>query len=319
MNLRLSNFYSINFLCEAYPNGPKLAYFKAEKPAKTPFNAHLPVPLQGAMEYSLIASGNAVANVNGVKKPVQSGDLLFLQAGSAPFEETTDDFSFFTLGILDIDFSFDETSVFATDTIFPDCLFYCQTIEKELKIQAGGYKKMLRSLFSCLHVLIKRHAAVLPEKTREKKPVKANANAALPAKKFIDTHYAKELDLKFLSGICGVTQQHLIKQFKLLTGTSPHQYLNRARVLAAVNLLLSKSAKSINVKDVSEKVGFQDPHSFLYTFKKLLGKTPLEFRKTYLTNPVTGLTYAKIAVSKKTETEKETTQNLQDDVIENEL
>jgi AraC-like DNA-binding protein len=177
---------------------------------------------------------------------------------------------------------------------------------------------MLRSLFSCFHVLIKRHAAVLTEKPREKKPVKTNANAALPAKKFIDTHYAQELDLKFLSGICGVTQQHLIKQFKLLTGTSPHQYLNRARVLAAANLLLSKSTKSVNVKDVSEKVGFQDPHSFLYTFKKLLGKTPIEFRKTYLKDPVTGLTYAKFATAKKTEAEKETTQNLQVETIENE-
>ncbi|MBQ7879182.1 MAG: helix-turn-helix transcriptional regulator [Clostridia bacterium] len=311
MNIRLSNFYSIDFLCDAYQNGPRLAYFKTSSVAPigdggieaTSYEAAKnavkrdPAPtLQGCVEYTLITDGSAVFIVNGEKIAVKKGDFVFLQTEETSLAEASDDLSFLSVGVLSIDFTFDQTRAFACDDRFAEFLFYFQAIERELKTQSGGYKKMLRSLFACLHILLKRRAADEPRKPQEKKPAKSLLNAALPAKKFIDAHFAQELDLKFLSGICGITQQHLIKQFKLLTGRSPHQYLNRIRVMAAANLLLSKTE---NVKDVSEKVGFQESHSFLYTFKKLLGMTPVEFRKKYESDPAVGLAQAKFTVMKK--------------------
>ncbi|MBQ4268352.1 MAG: helix-turn-helix domain-containing protein [Clostridia bacterium] len=311
MNIRLSNFYSIDFLCDAYQNGPRLAYFKANFNA----NSHVdgiettsyetskndlkrnPAPvLSSCVEYTLIKNGTAVFSVGDKKFRVEKGDFIFLHPEETSLLEASDDLSFLSVGVLSVDFTYEKSPSFACEELYPDLLFFFEAIERELKTQSGGYKKMLRSLFSCLHILLKRRAADEPRKLQEKKPAKAVLNAALPAKKFIDAHFAQELDLKFLSGICGITQQHLIKQFKLLTGHSPHQYLNRVRVLAAANILVSKTE---NIRDVSEKVGFQEPHSFLYTFKKLLGVTPVEFRKKYESDPIAGLTQAKFTVMKK--------------------
>ena len=52
-------------------------------------------------------------------------------------------------------------------------------------------------------------------------------------------------------------------------------YINYVRVQAATNLLKNTNLKNY---EIAEKVGYQNVEHFSRIFKKLLGKTPGEYR-----------------------------------------
>ncbi len=96
------------------------------------------------------------------------------------------------------------------------------------------------------------------------------------AVKFIEENYAdEELSLNQLASHVNVSPNHLSTIFSQKTGQTFIRYLTEYRMDKAKEMLRCTSMRS---SEISEAVGYKDPHYFSYTFKKTVGMTPTNYR-----------------------------------------
>ncbi|MGE7057069.1 helix-turn-helix domain-containing protein, partial [Paenibacillus glucanolyticus] len=70
---------------------------------------------------------------------------------------------------------------------------------------------------------------------------------------------------------------HFTFRFKEATGYSPIDYYLRLKIqLACQHLDLTGQS----IKEISHRLGFQDPYYFSRLFKKIMGKSPSDYRDT---------------------------------------
>lgn len=98
---------------------------------------------------------------------------------------------------------------------------------------------------------------------------------AVAAACLIEERAAAPLCLDDVAGSVGLSPFHFLRLFRRELGVTPHQYLLRARVRHAAQLLLDTR---LPVTEVAYRVGFGDLSNFVRTFHKLVGCPPLRFR-----------------------------------------
>jgi two-component system, response regulator YesN len=97
------------------------------------------------------------------------------------------------------------------------------------------------------------------------------------AKRYIDTHFHKiDLSLQEVADAIGISPTYLSKLLRQDLGASFIDYLSQSRVQHALKLLNDPTVK---IYEVAEKVGYKGQHYFSTVFKKVLGISPLEYRK----------------------------------------
>lgn len=69
------------------------------------------------------------------------------------------------------------------------------------------------------------------------------------------------------------------RQVKSLTGETPADYIRRARMRQAAELLANTNEEKLNVSEVSFRVGIDDPHYFIKLFRKQYGITPKKYQQ----------------------------------------
>lgn len=93
--------------------------------------------------------------------------------------------------------------------------------------------------------------------------------------KYIDNHFAEDIDLKKLADIEHYNNTYYVEWFKKKTGFSPMEYIQNKRIEKSKELLLNTD---LNILQVGEAVGYKHNSSFTRVFKKLENITPKEFR-----------------------------------------
>ena len=94
---------------------------------------------------------------------------------------------------------------------------------------------------------------------------------------YIEKHYGDfDLNLNVICSYVCVSISHFSTIFKNYTGDTFMEVLMRTRMQKAKELLENTSLKNY---EISEKVGFRDPHYFSIAFKKATGKSPKEYVK----------------------------------------
>lgn len=97
-------------------------------------------------------------------------------------------------------------------------------------------------------------------------------------KSYIDANYCcSELCLQSMSEYFSVTPSYLCIVFKKMYQTTINQYLNDRRIEKALDYLENSDKK---VKEISALIGYPDPNYFIKVFKKSVGVTPKEYRRT---------------------------------------
>lgn len=91
-----------------------------------------------------------------------------------------------------------------------------------------------------------------------------------------DHFHESDLSLDKLAQKFNLSPTYISKQFKEYTESNFIDYLIGIRISASQKLLSSK--KGMKVNEIAEAVGYMNVRSFLRTFKKYSGKTPLEYR-----------------------------------------
>ena len=92
----------------------------------------------------------------------------------------------------------------------------------------------------------------------------------------IRSHYAQRLNIPEIAEQFGFSQRQLERRFMETFGASPREYIIRLRILIACEHLRTSKAP---ISDVALDCGFYDHSSFIRHFKRMLGATPLAYRK----------------------------------------
>lgn len=102
----------------------------------------------------------------------------------------------------------------------------------------------------------------------------------LRARDFIESSYTSEIPLTRIANEAYLSPHHFLRQFKLLFGKTPHQYVVSKRLELALRLLRDQS---YSITEICTKVGFESLGSFSWMFKKKFGVSPDQYRKSLMT------------------------------------
>lgn len=96
---------------------------------------------------------------------------------------------------------------------------------------------------------------------------------------WLDEHYQHKFSLDALAQELGKSRSYVSRKFHAETGEKIHDYLNTLRLRKACECLLHSDE---SVRDIAARVGFSDVTWFISSFKRGIGETPLQYRKSHL-------------------------------------
>lgn len=98
------------------------------------------------------------------------------------------------------------------------------------------------------------------------------------AKRFLDRNRCKMVTLKDASQAIALSSKYLSKLFKKKTGLGFNEYKLSLRLKEAKHLL---THTSLNIEQISDKLGYRNIESLTRLFNKLTGYNPLAYRKKF--------------------------------------
>ena len=123
---------------------------------------------------------------------------------------------------------------------------------------------------------LNRHVSALVTKWRENQVAASSAERhAMSLIGLIEEHYADNLGLEQYAAMLGLNPSYLSRVFSQSTGTSFSEYLARVRIDRGVQLLKDTNEP---IYAISQRIGFGSQLSFRRAFRKLIGRTPNEYR-----------------------------------------
>ena len=106
---------------------------------------------------------------------------------------------------------------------------------------------------------------------------RVNAHDLAKSIEFMLANVARSLTLKELSRHAGLSPTRYSALFREQTGSSPVKHHIRLRMQAACHYL---DTTALSVKEVAAKLGYDDPYYFSRIFQKILGCSPLAYRRS---------------------------------------
>ncbi|GEC09911.1 AraC family transcriptional regulator [Streptomyces spinoverrucosus] len=107
----------------------------------------------------------------------------------------------------------------------------------------------------------------------------APAGATLePLLAWLEDNCDRDLMLDDIAGEAGMSTRTLNRRFREQTGTTPLQWLNRARVRRAQYLL---ETTSYPVERIATQAGFGSPTAFRERFRRVVGTSPQGYRRAF--------------------------------------
>ncbi|MFN2608275.1 MAG: helix-turn-helix domain-containing protein [Acidimicrobiales bacterium] len=100
----------------------------------------------------------------------------------------------------------------------------------------------------------------------------------LRAKDLVDARYAEPLTVADLAREAGLSAAHFSREFRRTFGETPHQYLLTRRLERAAALLRNTDR---TVTDICFDVGLTSVGSFVTSFRRVHGASPLAYRETF--------------------------------------
>lgn len=94
------------------------------------------------------------------------------------------------------------------------------------------------------------------------------------AKELIDKHFNDPITLRDMANEASFSKFHFLRQFKLVYGKTPHQYLIEVRIEQAKLFLQT----DLSIAEICFAVGFDSVSSFKGLFKRYTGVTPTAYR-----------------------------------------
>lgn len=237
------------------------------------------------LELFFVCSGEGEYIVNGCTYHVQKGDLVICNAGILHGEEPSRQRRLRSY------------SIALTDVRVKGLPDNFLTAEKENPvIKCGAYAKQLSQMMQLLYSLyldprpmeqVCSHLALsilflsynLIKHQYSKRNIFSNAGLlASQIKRYLDEHYSEALTLSSISRELNLSEYYLAHIFKNEMGLPPMQYVMKRRMGEAQTLLMDTD---MPIAEISEQIGYKDPWNFSTAFRKCVGLSPSQYRKSF--------------------------------------
>ena len=100
-------------------------------------------------------------------------------------------------------------------------------------------------------------------------------------KKYIDDSIYSNTTIEDIANALNLSKAHIIREFTKNYGISPYNYLIEQKIATAKKMLL---LHNMNIGEISSHLGFEDSNYFSKLFKKKAGVSPLQYRKSKISN-----------------------------------
>ena len=278
-----------------------IAIFRKKPQLKCEFHQH-----EGSIELVLITSGTGThvwKNVEGETKQsqLQAGDVLVLHEKEAHRYVDVSDLELINLVFKPLEQWLPVGELFAIPGYY--ALFHIEPyIQRAYQIpynlrldqeQRGRMERWIEELeeeiseaemgyeFAAKGILMQLLAFLCRAypKTSRPDPISRQSRAlkgVSHALSYIEGHYSEEISFEKLRTVAKMSHSGLLRAFRHCVGQSPIDYLIHTRINKAKQLL---SNSSLNVSEISLRVGFNDPNYFSRKFKALTNTTPRQYRQ----------------------------------------
>lgn len=95
---------------------------------------------------------------------------------------------------------------------------------------------------------------------------------------YINENYNKQLSIDALAAVAKMSKSYFSHTFKKRVGISPIDYINKLRVNAAGEYILTGE---LSTNEIAQKTGFKNASYFCATFKKYMGITTNDYKAMY--------------------------------------
>jgi AraC-like DNA-binding protein len=92
-------------------------------------------------------------------------------------------------------------------------------------------------------------------------------------------NYSQPISLEQIAGISNLTVTSFCRYFKLITNKTYYDFLTEIRISHACHFLIEDK---MSVDQIADKCGFYNISNFYRQFKKVIGVTPLTYKREYL-------------------------------------
>ena len=231
------------------------------------------------IEIEYVLSGTGTQIINGQKYKVKRGDVIFLKKGDCHTYHTENH-----IDILNIVFYysvFNELNTilytytseidFPTITHIPSkSILRIEELllnaEKEFLNEEKGYYQILKSSLTTFLIYLWRINSESQNNDNK------NLTSVI---EYIDDNYIN-LSIHDIAQYFNYTDNYFSTLFKKSFGISFTEYINKKRVNAAVELLITTN---LSIENICHMVGLSDKKHFYDIFKKYIGSTPGELRR----------------------------------------
>ncbi|MDQ0188920.1 helix-turn-helix domain-containing protein [Alicyclobacillus cycloheptanicus] len=129
------------------------------------------------------------------------------------------------------------------------------------------------------HTLITVLYHMIRHQRIERSTISGKSKIVDQIKENVNRNYQNDISLDQLSELVGHSKNYICKTFKEQTGMTINLYLNKVRIDRAAELLVNTHAE---ISEISSSVGYNNVYHFMKTFKKIVGTSPGNFRKSEL-------------------------------------
>jgi AraC-like DNA-binding protein len=93
-------------------------------------------------------------------------------------------------------------------------------------------------------------------------------------KNYLTEHYSREIQIKELEDVSGLSKNYILALFRQHVGMSPMQYLTWIRINKAKELAIHSN---LSFSEIADRIGYSDVHTFGRMFKKKTGQSLTQF------------------------------------------
>ena len=231
-------------------------------------------------EFYYIISGKGEFMIENNHFPVEKNDFVIVNPNIVHTEWSSarHPLEYLILGVENFNYLYQdehEYLIISDQACLPDLANYMTLIYKEICGLADQYQLVCQNLLENLTISLRRQEGIILSKINA-----VNCDReCLQIRRYIENNYTTNVNLETLSHHFNLSKSYIVRIFSHSFGFSPISYLNRVRIQASRELLVTTDH---SITEIAALAGFFSQSYFAQSFQKHCHMSPSSYRQAYV-------------------------------------